>query len=214
MTLTDAIFGPLLGTPTVESAVLNTLEAWLPAMLRVVERRHTLSAGLLRDPPGRNSYVGGIDFDSWQEDLCPMIIAVCKPLGAADRSPAGYGQAFSVEVGAVVFTETENESRVMAGHYGTAIMAAIAQRGDLGGIAAHTRLASAPIVEFIDPEARRLVLVRTPFESYIPGLVDELAGPKTPLPADSPQYGGTPGAPWSDAPAHTSTKVTVTGHMP
>lgn len=212
--MTDTIFGSLRGTPDVEFAVLNTIETWLPTMLRVIERRHDLPAGTLREPPGRHAYKGGIDFDSWQEDRCPMIIAVVNPTGTTERNADGYGQWFEVEIGTIHIEDSEDEARVMAAHVGTAVMAAIGQHGSLGGIATRTELVSAPVTEFPEPDKRRLTRSRTTFHVFVDGLMSDSAGPNTPAPPDSPQYPGDPDAPWHDYPVVTSTPVTVVAEQP
>jgi hypothetical protein len=210
MTLTDPIFGPLTGQPAVEFAVLDTLEAWLPYMLRVLERRLSIPRRTLTDPPGRGSYTGGLDFETWNDDDLPAVIAVVNPVGEADRSAQGYSQWFQIEIGAIVATESEDASRALAGHLGTAVMAALAQHGDLGGIASFTRLLSAPVLEFPDPDIRALVRARTTFRAYVTGLVDDLAGPRTATPPESPQFpADDPGGPFGDWPARTQTNVQV-----
>jgi hypothetical protein len=211
---TDNIFGSLRGTPDVEFAVLNTLETWLPVMLRVLERRHSLPAGTLREPPGRSSYIGGTDLTSWREDICPMVIAVVNPTGQTEHNSAGYGQWYEVEVGTIHIEASEDEARVMAGHVGTAVMASLAQHGSLGGLATRTNLISAATVELPDPDERVVSRSRSMFHVFIDGLVDDTAGPNTPTPPDSPQYGGDPDAPWTDRPVVLSTPVTLVAEQP
>lgn len=210
MTLTHPIFGPLVGQPTVEAAVLETLEAWLPYMLRVLERRLSLPPKTLTAPPGHTSYFGGLDFESWVDEDLPTVIAVVNPTGQADRTTEGYSQFFEIEVGVIVNTESEDESRALAGHIGTAVAVALPQHGDLGGIASFTRLVSAAVLEFPEADQRTLVRARIAFAAYVTGLVNDLAGPRTATPPDSPLYPDDPDAPFGDWPAHTETNVTVT----
>lgn len=210
MTLTDAIFGPITGTPQVEFAVLDTLEAWVPFMLRVLERRLDVPRDTLIAPPSRASYRGGIDFESWDGDSLPNVLVVARPTGAADRSGSGYSQWFELEIAPIVITETEDESRILCGHLATAIMATIAQHGDLGGIASTTQLISAPAPEFVDPTKRTTVRAPMTFHTYVEGLVDPIAGTLTPTPPDSPLYPGDPDEPMGDWSDHTDTNVEVT----
>lgn len=211
LTLTDAIFGPLTGTPQIEFAVLDTLEAWVPFMLKVLERRLGVQRDTLLAPPGRNSYKGGIDLDSWEGHCLPNIVAVVKPTGEADRNMSGYSQMFEVTVAPVVEAETEDEARILCGHIATAVMASLAQHGNLGGIASNTTLISAPVPEFPDPAQRTVVRAPMAFSVYVEGLVDPLAGTGTDLPPDSPQYPDDPDGPFEDWPEHLSTHVDVTG---
>lgn len=212
--MTDAIFGSLRGHPDVEAAVLSTLRTWLPTMLRVRERRLTMPPGTLRDPPGADSYIGGIDHENWEQDLCPMVIVVVNPTGNAERNSGSYGQWFEVEVSATHIESTEDESRVMAGHVGVAVMAALTQNGGLGGFASRTELASAPRVEFVDPDQRRLTRSITVFHVFVDGLVSENAGTNTPTPAASPQYPGSPTQPFTDWPTVVTPSVTLVAEPP
>lgn len=210
LTLTDAIFGPLTGTPQVEFAVLDTLEAWVPFMLKVLERRLGVQRDTLTPPPGRNSYKGGIDLDSWDGHCLPNIVAVVKPTGEADRNMSGYSQRFEITVGPVVEAESEDEARILCGHLATAVMAALAQHEGLGGIASKTTLVSAGVPEFPDPACRTIVRTPMVFSTYVEGLVDPLAGTGTDLPPDSPQFPDDPDGPFDDWPPHTETNVSVT----
>jgi hypothetical protein len=210
VTLTDAIFGQITGHPAVEFAVLDTLEAWVPYMLRVIERREGFPPRTLTSPPGRGSYKGGLDFESWEEEDLPTVIAVVQPEGDAQRSVEGYSQFFSVEVGVIVQTESEDESRALAGHLGTAVMVTLAQHGDLGGLASFTRLTSAPVLDFPDPEQRTFIRARIAFRSLVTGLVDDLAGPRTATPPESPHFPpDDPEGPFGDWATRTVTNVQV-----
>lgn len=209
MTLTDPIFGQILGPSDVEFAALNTIEAWTPYMLRVLERRHGYPAGTLVEPPGTTSYTGGIDFDTWTEDLLPMVIVVVQPNGDAERSMLGYSQWYEIEAAAVVARETEEEARIHAGHLATAVMAAITQHGDLGGLASSTDLVTGPTLEFPEPQTRTIVRARVTVRSYITSIVDPLAGTHTDTPPESPHTPDDPDDEFGDWPDHLSTHVDI-----
>lgn len=210
MTLTDAVFGPITGQPQVEFAVLDLLEAWVPFMLKVLERRLGVPRDTLLAPPGRHAYKGGIDFDSWDGHCLPNIIAVVKPTGEIDQNTSGCSQWFEVDIAVIVNTESEDESRILAGHIATAVHATIAQHGDLGGIASVTEPVSAPGPEFIDGDKRTLVRSVMTFRTYVEGLVNPRAGTLTPTPPDSPLYPDDPDEPMGDWSARTETNVSVT----
>lgn len=210
--MTDAIFGPLVGLPDIEKAALNQLETWLPEMLSVLERRKRLPLGTLYRPPSPASYFGGLDFLSIQRDRLPAVIVGVQPTGATERTGGSYGSWFEIQVGVAIATEDEHESRMMAGYYGVAVSAAIVQHGSLGGISSRTEMVTAPAVEFIEDDKRRVVLSRTIFHAFVDALVDETAGTDTPTPQMSPQYSGLPDQPYGNRPVVTSTPVTlVTG---
>lgn len=212
--MTDTIFGPLAGTPDVETAYLRLLQDWLPAMLYVLERQKGLPRHSIIRPPGPSSYIGGLDFDTYEQDLCPMITVVVNPTGGTERNGAGYGQWFEVQVGVSVVSESEDEARLAAGYLGIAASAAITQNGSLGGLATRTEMISAPGTEFIDSDIRRLCLSRAVYQTFVDGLVDPNSGPGTPTPPDSPYYGGKPSTPFSDPPVVSSTPVTLVAEQP
>jgi hypothetical protein len=205
------LFETLVGQPTVELATIGVLRAWLPIYLAEVERQHSLTAQTLTRPPVPESYVGGLDFLGWQEDRCPTVIVVANPVGEPERTAsAGYSQAFEVQVSAVVIGDSEDEARALAGHYGTAIQGAIVQQGSLGGLAQRTVMTAAPRVEFQDPDQRRLAVAAATFHTFVDPIVSEDAGPDTTTPPDSPHYGGSPDAPFTDWPTVQTPHVSVT----
>ena len=102
----------------------------------------------------------------------------------------------------------------MAGHAGTAVMAAIVQHGSLGGLATRTKMTSAPSVSFIDPDKRRLARSLTTFHVFVDGLADDSAGTSTPTAPDSPQYPGNPDDPFGDWPTVVNPSVTLVAEPP
>jgi hypothetical protein len=207
----SSIFGPLVGGSTIEAAVLDTLRTWLPTYLWEVERQHNIAKGTLPHPPTPESYHGGVDFSSWQEDTCPEVIVVCNPTGEPERSGSvGYSQAFEIQIAAVVIDAEEDTSRLVAGYYGEALQGALVQQPALGGLAEHTVMTSAPHLELQDPDERRLHQVSAAFQTFIAPIVIDQGGPDVPTPSDSPLYGGTPDAPYGDWPTVTTTQAVVT----
>jgi hypothetical protein len=209
--MTESVFGSLLGTPNVENAVLATYRAWMVEYLAEVERQNSLPSRSLERPPTPESFHGGEDFDTWQEDLCPEVIVVCNPTGEPERSAsAGYGQAYEVQVGCVVIADTEDEARIRAGYWGVASMLLV-QHGGLGGLAEWTVMTAAPKVEFPDPEQRRLLRSVTTFHVWVVPIISASAGPVGQTPKESPEYGGEPEASFKEDPTVTSIHPTVEG---
>lgn len=212
--MTDLIFGTVRGLPHVEKAYLNTLETWMPEMLSLVEREHGMPAGTLHRPLGSNSYRGGLDFELMRGDELPLVIVTVTPAGNSERAGSIYASWFEVTVGMIVATESEHESRMMAGYCGLAVQASIAQHGSIGGLADQTEMTVVPNTEFIDPDQRLLMITKTTFQSFVSDLVDAAGGPKVAAPPQSPQYPGQPDQPWNDQPVVTSTPVVLDPQSP
>lgn len=207
----SSIFGPLRGHPQVEDSVLSTLRLWLPTYLWEAERANGLRKGTLPHPPTPKSYRGGLDFFDWEQDECPTVIAVVNPMGEPERTASiGYSQWFEIQVGAVVIDDNPDIARAIAGYYGSAVTGAILQNGDLGGMASRTVMTAAPKLEFQDPDERIDLQVAATFESLVAPIVTDQGGPAVPTPPDSPQYGGTPDAPYSNWPEVQTATATVT----
>lgn len=196
--------GQIVTPIDVEVAVLEVLSGWLPPYISEVEIDRGILAGTIPRPPGPESYRGSTDATVFQQDETPTLIVIAEPSGAPERSAsAGYAQQFLVQVLTVVVQESEDEARQLASFYGGAIMGAIDQQGDLGGIAQNTRLASLPVLEFPNPEIRTLMTSRTEFDVWVQPVFDD-------------QYSGTfldtpTEPPFGSWPEITSTDVTVTG---
>lgn len=205
-----SIFGTLVGQPEVEQAVVDTVNVWIHTYLAEVERQHDLKHKTLTRPPNSESVYGCLDFDRWEQDNMPSVIVVANPTGETELNSVGYGQAYEVQVGARVIKQDEATARLIAGHYGTAIMGLIVQNGSLGGIAVRTRLTVAPVLSLPDPDDRTNVLCVTTFHVFVQPITSDQDGPDVPTPPDSPQYGGTPEAPFADWPTVETTDLSVT----
>ena len=208
--MTNSRIGALIGPNDVEDAILATLRTWLPLYLYEIEQDNELDEQSLRSSGAgagnAASYRGGIDFELWQEDELPVVIAVVKPIGRPERSAsAGIGQAYDVQV-AVIYADTESEhiSRRQAAYYGVAIQGAILQQGGLGDTLAElveTRLENAPATSFRDPDERRLVECTTGFRVFVQPIVDDQLGLYVAPP---------PAPPFGDWPTVETTSVTIT----
>lgn len=204
------LIGPLVSTWQIEQAYIATLTVWLDEYLDEVERINGLTVGTSIPRPPSAAIYGGMDFTAYNQTLCPAVITVVKPVGAPERSADGVFQTYEVHVGAVVIDEDEDTSRMFASFYGAAIMGAIGHRGGLGGtLSASTVLTGAPDISLPEPDKRRTHLCVTTFQTVVSPILDPYAGPTSPTPQTSPEYGGTPDAPWNNEPTVTTTGLAV-----
>jgi hypothetical protein len=169
--------GPLVAPWNVEQAALTTLRDHLFIYLAEVERKNGLDIGAIPRPPSDASFYGGIDADSFQQDLTPSVVVSCNPTGDTIRDPDGYLQAYDLQVAAVVIGNDETDGRMLAGLYAAACAGVVAHNGSLGGLAQSSRLVSAPAVEFPDPDERRLVRGTCGFHTWVLPILSEDGDP-------------------------------------
>lgn len=180
-----SVFGSIIGRNLVEQAVLSLLSTppsgssfpLIQFYLAEVERQQGLAAQTLPPPPGVDSYRGGLDFDTFEQEWAPVITCVAEPTGIPERREEGvYGSWYEIRVGAVVTEQDEDTARLLADRYGAALMACLLQNGGLGTrtdfptgttvpFATRTVLELAPETTFPNPRMRRLqqstVILRT-----------------------------------------------------
>ena len=201
-----SVFGPIRGPWNIEQAILTTLQEWMPAYLRAVEEYNSLKVGILGRPPAPESYKGGLDWETVQQDWVPAVIANANPVGEPERSAQIYIQDFQVEVGCVVVskegTDPESAARRDAGLFAAATML-LAQHGSLGGVAEETLLTGAPRVEFFDPERREVAVGITTWHVY-----SQILNPNQ---GDVLLKTVEPEGPYTENPEAKTHTVTVTG---
>lgn len=197
----------LIAPWNVEQAVLATLATWLDFYLYRVEEQNGLRAGTLPRPPAPESLAGGVDFESWTEDLLPMVIVVCNPIGEPELNPSvGYSQVFAVDIGTVAGGDDENAARQRAGLYAAAVVGVLLERGSLGGFSARTRMVGSPRVSLPDPEIRLLALGECSFHLQVDGVASDQTGPTSPTPPTDPSI---PPQPWPPVTSTAGIAVSV-----
>lgn len=203
--MSEALFGPIRGPWNVEKAVLATLEEWLPAYLFEVESQNGLQQRSLGRPPAPESYHGGLDWESEQQDTLPEVIVICNPVGEPQRQASSYIQGFEVQVGCVLLATEEpieTHARKSAGLWAAACMGALVQHGPLGTLGAEdTVLVGAPKVEFLESENRRLAVGVTTYHVFAE-ILQPTFGPTTVKPVE-------PEGPYPEWPESKTDSTTV-----
>lgn len=192
MTYTST-FGGILGREQVEQAVLTTFQTppagssypLIVYYLAEVERQRGLNPRTLPVPPGPDSYRGGLDFDTFEEQWAPQLTVLAEPVGSAERHEEGvYGQWYEIRVGALVTEVDEDAARLLADRYGAAVGALLAQNGGLGTrvdfttgttipFATKTNVESVPRTEYPDPLLRRFVRSVVTLHTFVDQIVQE-----------------------------------------
>lgn len=215
-------WGPLVSGYQVEVAVLETLRTWFSEALAQLELQHGLRHKTLPRPPAPESYHGGVDFDTWRQDITPEVIVVVKPSSPPELSAsAGYTQGYAVAVGCLwvgagseLAENPEDEARAVAFYLGAASMVLV-QKPELGGLAERLIMTSSPEVTLPDPDTRRIAQVVTTFEVWVTSIIEENAGPVQPLPSESPEF-NEPEGPYDELPEaeKVEVKITATKEVP
>jgi hypothetical protein len=170
--------GPSVGPFTLERAILTLLQTppaggaapLLVYYLADQERQLGLPAKTLPTPSGPESYIGGIDADSFTDDLLPAVHVVVTPSGTPKKLDMDtYSQAWQVVLTATAdgigADNEETGARITAACYGTALSLLIAQNGALGIDATHTVITRSPDSSWVDPTTRSLARSSVTFET-------------------------------------------------
>lgn len=213
-----ALFGEnFIGPWQVEQAVISTLSTWYNDYLAELEVQNELHPKILPRFPAPESIHGGVNFETWRNDITPEAIVVVKPDGSPElHSSAGYTQGYLVSVGCLwvgsgsELTENpEDEARAVASYLGAATMLLV-QQPTLGGLAERVVMTQSPEVTLPNPDNTRIAQVITSFEVWVSTIVEENAGPVQPFPEESPEYNG-PEEGWDELPTADEVIVTVVG---
>ena len=189
----------LIGRQNVEQATIAVLQEWLDEYLAEVEQQNGLEQGSTPRPPADSSYHGGLDFLTFMQEQMPEVIVACQAAGEAERLGSGdYNQVFELQVAAIVSGQDEDTARLYADLYGAAVMGALLQTKNLGGIADRVRMVEFPRTEFIDPKLRQLAQSVQTLHVAVSQVVNDLAGPPS-QPAPGP------------VPVVTSTNLEIVG---
>lgn len=128
-------FGRIVTRSMVEQAVIQTLQAWLPAYLDEVQRQ-----ALAVMPIGYPAILRAIeDPDHTAHPLLPMIEAAAE-LESVERYAESTTHLYRVGVYATIDAGTSESARLVIDAYTAAITVALDQHGSLGGLSDSTRM--------------------------------------------------------------------------
>lgn len=175
--------GPIVLPTDVAMAVKATLEDWVPYYLGVIDEQHALARGTTKVP----SWTVSTDLDRWLEETPPAGLVVCPGTeGDPEKHgpKAAYGAWFRVNIGVTAGGATEEGSYELGGRLGGAVVYALAQQPDMGGLAMDTRWGG---VQIAPTRNRKLMAAELPGLVYVHRIV-ETRGPLLPplTPPDPP----------------------------
>ncbi len=203
-----SIFGEIISTYDVEQAAVKTLREWTNDYLAEIERKRGLPKKTIPRPPAFESYHGGVDLESWTQDVAPEVMVICKPLGAPEiRGQGGYGQGYDLTVGCLwvgtgsaLAERPEDEARAVASYLGAASMLLV-QQPTLGALSERLRMTAPPTISLPNPDRRDIALATTQFEVWVATIIEEGEGPLA--------LGQEPEEPYPEGPEVETTSETV-----
>jgi hypothetical protein len=179
VTLTDTIFGPILGVGDLEDWAVALCRKWFSTYLAETERQHGIEAGTLQRIRG---WALGPSFDKWPEDQVPGLLIVSP--GALERprhDGAGlYRVRWQLDVGVLCSARTQRLSRQQATLYGAAVRDLFLQRPSLEGHTAGLDWLGDSYDDLDYDDTRSLASARNRFAVEVAGVGQTGAGPVTP----------------------------------
>jgi hypothetical protein len=175
------VFGPLVLSTDVESAVEATLKRWMTDYLRWVERTKNLRVNFLPTP---RSYTITSDWDHFPEDQLPAVLIMCaKADNPKMDGRREYRATFPVRVGVIVSAKDRNSTERLAKYYGGALRALLLAKGSLGNFAVQTCWDGENYdVHTADRSQRTLATAEVKLTVEVRNVVRRLAGPLEPSP--------------------------------
>ena len=194
----NARFASIISRRAVEQKIIALLVEWIPTYIAELERQEGLAPASIPLPPDPSlSYLGGVDWEIWEQSWSPQWTVIVKPAGPPERvSGAGiYHQVFNVQVGVNFVMPAdapslgpieEDSARQYADLLGMAGCAAIMQHGGIGRwpdgttVSAKTVLTAFPDTSYPYPEERRTARCVFAVQMIVTNALTEAAGPSTP----------------------------------
>jgi hypothetical protein len=175
--INEDYYGPLLGGFSVQQAVYNTLEQWLPAYIAEVNRN--LGGNILQIPI---EYRLRPSFRPWTKDVTAAILCVVNgTVGEPERYNNGYRATWETDVSVYLYGSQDwQETQALTFAYGACIRAALIQNPGLGGLANATLWVKERYLEGAHEGTRTIGMLIITFEVTVPNNVSTFGG--LPLP--------------------------------
>lgn len=174
--------GPIVTVGAVRRAVETTLQEWLPSVLAAAAR----AEGRDPDDPEQHQPIRSWrrlpDIRTAHDDQLPSVSVASGGLAeeAEDQGDGTYRAVWGIVVSVHVRGNDHEDTADRVGYYAAAIRTALAQHGDLGGVAAST-VWLAEDYALSEPNAtRNLGGGFVEFTVAIEGVLDIYAGPAEP----------------------------------
>jgi hypothetical protein len=186
------IFREVMDADTVEQAVLETLQAWMPSHLAHQEDRKGYANGTL--PPVK-SWPTISEFDMEVHEQMPAVFIVSAGTSDITHDRGSYRTTWRFEVGIAIAGVDEREARRLAALYLAAVKSSLVQNPTLGGAVEHCRLVGPDdhAVGTTNGGDQRAIY-GTAFQVTVANSLNVRGGPSAP-PADPYDPGDVPDSP-------------------
>ena len=186
--LGNTAFGPIIGGTSVQEAVYNTLQEWLPSY--IAETNRQLGSAVLQNV---TEYRHRPEFRTLPKDVqCAILVVVPGTSG----TPANYQDStranWKVEIDAFIYgTKDWQETQALTSAYAACIRTCIVQHRDLGGFAETSKWMGEAYFEGEHTALRTTGLAKINLEVTVGNNVTPFAG----APVAGHQAAGTPTTP-------------------
>lgn len=180
----NPVWGPIVTGAQVEQAVIETLQWWMPSVLREMERKTGRPTNSLPSP---RAYTVINEFAEVRGMERPTCIVVSTGRGEPERRGDGtYDAGYAVGVAIIVKADSRANANELAKIYAAAAGKVLVKWGTLGGFAAGVDLGPedyTPIpAKLLDTASAGTVA----FTVRVAGFVDDVNGPLEPDPDPTP----------------------------
>lgn len=190
------VYGEINGGHSVQEALYRTIEKWLPAYIREVNRN--LGGEVLQIP---KNYRRKPEFRPLQKGIdVAVLVAVNGTSGEPNRQQQAYRTNWDADVGVFVYGTTDwQETQALTLAYGACVRAAVIQHPSLGtdGLVSSVLWVSEDYKEGEHSSIRTAGLATVKFEITTPNAVTPWGGP----PLEPYLPAGVSGEPSLDPPA-------------
>jgi hypothetical protein len=155
-------FGNAVDADTIEDALRDSLQRWLPAWLAHEERRRGWPQGRLPQP---RSWPTLSEFELRARDQRPSVVLVSSgTTGAPEKRPNGLRRTWRFGLAVAIAGRDETEARQLAAPYLTAAAMAATTDQTLGGVAENVRWSGADDHAFDGEQGSQTAIYGTDLE--------------------------------------------------
>jgi hypothetical protein len=203
---TDA-FGPMYGAQSVQEAMYNTLQKWLPSYIAEINRQ--LGSNVLTEPYEYRHQPQYRNLPKYA--TAAILVEVPSTIGVPSFYQDGIRTMWRAEVIVYVYgTKDWQETQAMTSAYATAVRSAIIQNRGLGGLATTTLWEGEQYMEGEHSAGRTTGIAHLRFAVTVSSVLDPYGGFPDPQFAPTGARLGPSTLPPDTPPTVESTDVTVT----
>lgn len=179
------IFGPIITDTRVENAVRRSLMGWLPVYIPAVTAADDDTSPVVLP---KSFGVSRSGVDRWPEQALPAVVVQVSGTLDVTLHAGGYRAVYGCGVGAVVGSNTFDNTRRIAGIYSMAIVLALTQHGELDGLASGVGWHGTDYDLISNDQSRTLMAAVVSLSVAVDSVADPRQGPTGDTPAVPEDY--------------------------